>query len=80
MKNLLDLVTSKKEEVSKIVKIVDKIGNTSYSVIGNKRKQYIAESTEEYLPGQTVVIKRGLILGRTKSSQTYKEIEVWQLP
>ena len=79
MKNLLDLVSSKTEEISKIVKIVKKIGNTSYSVIENNQKQYIVESTDEYLPGQTVVIKRGLILGKTKSTQTYKEIVVWQL-
>jgi len=76
MKTILTTLTPKSDDISRIVRIGKKIGNTSYSVIGNRGRQYIAEATESYLPGQAVVIKRGLIIGRTKSSKTYKEVEV----
>ena len=77
MKSLLDLVSTKTdEEVSKIVRIIAQVGNTSYSVVDNRQRQYIAEAADTFLPGQSVVIKKGIIIGRTKSSQTYKEFEV----
>ena len=76
MKSLLDLVNVPIEDFSKIVKILEKIGNTSYSVVDNRNRQYIADAAEVYLPGQSVVIKKGIIIGRTKSSQTYKEFNI----
>jgi len=77
MKTLLNLVAPKKtEDASKIVTVIEQVGNTSYSVADNQQRQYIAEAADTYLPGQSVVIKNGTIIGKTKSSQTYKEFTV----
>ncbi len=76
MVTLLDLVKPTIEDSPKIVKILEKVGNTSYSVVDRRERQYIADAAESYLPGQSVVIKKGIIIGRTKSSQNYKEFNV----
>ena len=76
----MDLITSllnnTVESTSKIVTVMNKVGNTSYSVVDRKNRYYIVESAESYLNGQSVVIKNGIILGRIKSVQTYKEFNV----
>lgn len=64
------------ESVSKIVTVINKVSNTSYSVSDRKGRKYIAEAAENFLPGQSVVIKGGIIIGRTKSTQTYKEFNI----
>ena len=76
MDSITSLITPSSEEISKIVTIVNRVGNTSYSVIDRKSRKYIAEAADIYLPGQSVVIKKGIIIGRTKSSQTYKEFSI----
>jgi hypothetical protein len=70
------LKKSPSEGVSKIVTVINKIGNTSYSVIDRKRRKYVADSADDYLPGQSVVIKNGAIMGKIKSTQTYKEFSI----
>lgn len=77
MKTLLDFVDAKViKEVSRIVVVMSQVGNTSYSVVDSQQRQYIVEAADTYLPGQSVVIKNGTIIGKTKSSQTYKEFNV----
>ena len=73
--NLL-IPTVDNEAVSKIVTIVNKISNTSYSVRDRKGRKYIAEAATTFLPGASVVIKKGIIIGSTKSTQTYKEFNI----
>ena len=76
----MDLITSlirtSEEGVSKIVVIMNQVSNTSYYVKDRKNRKYLAEAADVFLPGQSVVIKNGVIIGRTKSSQTYKEFSI----
>ena len=76
MSTITSLITPSKEGVSKIVTVLKQVGNTSYSVKDRKDRKYIAEAADTYLPGQSVVVKNGTIIGRTKSLQTYKEFNI----
>ncbi|MCP4370030.1 MAG: hypothetical protein GY797_18220 [Deltaproteobacteria bacterium] len=76
MDTIASLLTPSSEESSKIVTVVSQVGNTTYSVIDRKQRKYIAEAADTYLPGQSVVVKKGIIIGKTKSTQTYKEFNI----
>ncbi len=73
---ITSLLAKTPEGVSKIVTVLSKVGNTSYSVEDRQKRKYIAEAADTYLPGQSVVIKNGTIIGKTKSIQTYKEFSI----
>jgi len=73
MESLSDLLSVERETSSKIVTIKAQVSSTAYSVVDKKNRQYIVESAIIYLPGTLVVIKNGVIIGKTKSSQNYKE-------
>lgn len=76
MDSITSLIQSSGDTTSKLVTIVNKVGNTSYSVIDRKGRKYVAEAADIFLPGQSVVIKNGVIIGRTRSSQSYKEFSI----
>jgi len=56
--------------------IVNKTGNTSYVIKDSKGRGFSVEGSPDYIIGQTVSIKKGIIVGRTKSLKSFKEFTV----
>jgi hypothetical protein len=74
--NLNDLVNKKEDERAIIVTISNKIGNTSYQVKDSRGRRFSVEGDPSFIVGQTVTVKKGIIIGKNKSLKSFKEFVV----
>lgn len=75
MENIL--LSNKSDDLGcKIATIIKKVSTTSYSVKDKKGRVYVVNAADSFLVGQSVIIKNGIILGKTKSSQSFKEFNI----
>jgi hypothetical protein len=75
----LQFLLKKEESVEDriiIANIIKKSGNTSYVVKDSKGRSFSVEGSTEFIVGQTVTVKKGIIIGRTKSLKSFKEYVV----
>lgn len=59
-----------------IADILRKNSNNSYLVRDIRGRDFLVNGSNEYTVGQTVSIKKGIILGRTKNLVSFKEYVV----
>jgi len=76
LKNLLEKKKDLIEDQVIIGNISKKTGNTSYVIKDSKGRSFSVEGSSDYIVGQTVSIKKGIIIGRTKSLKFFKEFVV----
>lgn len=77
--SLKTLIEKKKDSIEDRViigNISKKTGNTSYVIKDSKGRSFSVEGSSDYIVGWTVSIKKGIIIGRTKSLKSFKEFTV----
>ncbi len=59
-----------------VCKIIDKLGDTLCSVEDRRGGKFEAESNGTYKTGQWVVVKNGIVVGKSRKAQTVHHFNV----
>ncbi len=72
---MFDTLNSKKQNVI-TGKIISKDTSTMCSILDDKGRKFSAESDGSFTVGQTVLVKDGIVIGKTKKIKTVQQFNV----